>query len=629
MSLQNSLSLRAAIAAALLAPFATVAGDAPAQATDLDHVVVTATRTAQTQDATLVPVSVIDRADIERLQPQSLAELLRGSPGLSVSNSGGLGKATSVFLRGTESDHVLVIVDGIRIGSATLGTAALQDIPVDQIERIEIVRGPFSSLYGSDALGGVIQIFTRRPQRAFDPNASVAVGSYGTSRASAGISGRTGSAEAGGWYSLQSAYEHTDGIDAYRDNPDSPWDDYGLDADRDGYRNRSLSLAGGQRFNSAWDVEGRVLRTEGRNEYDSSVSTVDKTVQQVAGAAVHFTPNDAIKLSLSLGRNDDKSDNFLGDLASGDFDTRRNTASLQGDFTIGGSVLTVGYDWRSDAVASSAGYERDHRLNRALFGQWQARFGAHALQASLRRDDDSQFGGKTTGSMAWGWDVTNALRLTASYGTAFKAPTFNELYYPGFGNPNLSAETSRSIALGLRGKHGWGGWTLDAFRTQADGLIAYDPTAVDATHPYGQPNNVDSARIRGLEATVDTTLAGWVLRASATWLDPRDAGNGYHDGNLLARRTRTGGRIDADRRFGAFSVGATANASGYRYDDPANSVRLGGYGTADLRIGYAFARAWTLQLNANNVFDKRYETAAFFNQPGRNYLLSLRYHPAD
>lgn len=617
---------RSLLTASLLCAIAPVfAADAAQQATELDGVVVTATRTAQTQDATLAAVDVISRADIERLQRASLPELLRGSPGLTVSNSGGAGKASSVFLRGTESDHVLVLVDGIRIGSATLGTAALQDIPVDQIERIEIVRGPFSSLYGSDALGGVIQIFTRRPHKAFDPNASVAIGSDRMSRGSAGIAGR--GETSGSWYSVQAAYETTDGIDSYRDNPDNPFD--APDPDRDGYRNRSLSASAGHRFNDAWDADARVLRTEGRNEYDGGFSNMDKTAQQVVGARVRYAPAETVKLTLSLGRADDESDNYFDGQTRGSFNSQRDSGSLQGDFGIGDGLLTIGFDWRQDQVDSSTVYERDSRINRAMFAQWQGRFSAQSLQLGVRRDDDSQFGGKTTGSLLWGWDVTDALRLTASYGTAFKSPTFNELYFPGFGNPNLSAEKARSFEIGLRGKHDWGIWTVNAFETRADDLIAYDPTLIDATHPFGQPNNVDSARIRGVEATVETEIAGWTVRGAASLLDPRDESSGFNDDNVLARRTRTSGRVDVDRSFGDFDVGATVNGDGYRYDDPANTIRMAGYGTTDVRLAYTIASAWTLQLNVNNVFDKQYETAAFYNQPGRNYLLSLRYRPAD
>lgn len=621
-ALLKAVVVPSALATALLAViFPAHALDA---ATDLDQVVVTATRTAQTQDQTLAAITVIDRDDIERLQPSSLPDLLRGSPGVSLSNNGGPGKATSLFLRGTESDHVLVLVDGIKIGSATSGGAALQDIPIEQIERIEIVRGPFSSLYGSEALGGVIQIFTRRPQAAFAPSFSFGVGSFDTQRLSAGVGGR---AERG-WYSLNAAHEDTDGIDAFRGNPALARPERYRDPDLDGYRNQSLSLQGGYRFNDAWDADARVLRAEGRNEYDGSLNNESDSVQQVAGARVRFGPSDRVALTANAGRSADRSAAFLRGVYSSTFDTRREQGSLQADLGSSDRLLSVGVDWNRDEVDSSTAYHVDHRSNRGLFGQWQQDFGAHGLQASARRDDNSQFGGKTTGSALWGWDVSEALRLTASAGTAFKAPTFNELYFPGYGNPLLQPETSRSIELGARGQHGWGGWSLNGFDTRIDDLIAYDATLIDADHPFGQPNNIDRARIRGVEASADTVLAGWAVQGSTSWLDPRNDAGGSSQGKVLPRRARQTARVDGDRRFGAIGVGASVIASGERFDDLANKRRMGGYATTDLRIAYAMTEAWSVQLAANNVFDRHYETAAFYRQPGRNYLLTVRYRPA-
>ena len=596
------------------------------QPQDLDEVVVTATRTARTQDETLASVAVIDRDDIERLQPASLPELLRMGAGTALSNNGGAGKQTTLFLRGTESDHTLVLVDGMKIGSATSGGAALQDIPVEQIERIEIVRGPFSSLYGSEALGGVIQIFTRRPQGAFQPHASLSAGSFGTLRASAGVGGKLGD----GWYAATAAHEHTDGIDALRDNPDSPFDDAGLDPDRDGYRNDSVSLQGGYRFSDAWDADARVLRAEGRNEYDGSVNNLSKIVQQVASARLGYAPSDAVSLTLRAGRADDLSDNYLDGAYSSTFETHRSIGSLQADIAAGESHLfTLGFDWLRDEVDSDTPYEVGRRINRGAFGQWQGEFGAHALQLGLRRDDDGQFGGKTTGSALWGWDFTDALRLTASYGTAYKAPTFNELYFPGYGNPNLGPENSRSAEIGLRGTHARGGWAVNAFQTRVDDLIAYDPGLVDAAHPFGQPNNIDSARIRGVEATGHVELAGWKLQGGLTWLDPRDRSDGANHGNVLVRRARRTARIDLDRSFGDFSIGAGVYAAGERYDDPANTVRMGGYALLDLRAGYAINRDWSMQASVANAGDRDYETAGFYRQPGRSYSLTLRYRPAE
>ncbi|MEH6419130.1 TonB-dependent vitamin B12 receptor [Pseudomonas sp. CGJS7] len=614
------VGLCAALTSALFAAHA-----APA-AVDLDQVVVTATRTAKTQDATLAAVTVIDRAEIERLQPASLPDLLRGTPGASLANNGGPGKSTSLFLRGTESDHVLVLIDGIKVGSATSGGASLQDIPVEQIERVEIVRGPFSSLYGSEAIGGVIQIFTRRPRGPFAPNFSVALGSNQTHRASAGVAGKGER----GWYSINAAHEDTDGINACRGKP-SPGGAgcFTNSPDRDGYRNSSLTAQGGYNFNEQWDAEARAFRAEGNNLYDGSQNNQADTVQQVLGAKLRYRPSERVALSASAGRSEDLSDNYKDGKYSSTFDTRRQLGSVQADIGFGRNLLTAGFDWQRDEVESNTRYARDRRILRGAFGQWQADFGAQSLQLSARRDDDSQFGGKTTGSVLWGWDFTQALRLTASYGSGFKAPTFNELYYPGYGNPDLSPETSRSFELGLRGTFGEQRkqvWSINAYQTRIDDMIAYDASR-------GLPGNVDRARIRGVEAVLDTRLAQWDLRASATWLDPRNDSRGASNDNFLPRRARQSARVDLDRRFelggaSALSFGASVYAAGERYDDLANARRLGGYALTDLRLGYAFDAAWSLQLTANNVFDRRYETAAFYNQPGRNYLLTLRYRPA-
>ena len=613
---RNVLAVSLAFAATLTA----VPAFAEGQATDLDGVVVTGARTTVTQDASLVSTSVITREDIERLQPASLPELLRTVPGVSLSNNGGPGKESSLFVRGAESDHLLVLVDGIKVGSATAGKAALQDIPVEQIERIEIVRGPFSSLYGSEALGGVVQVFTRRPNSGFSPEASVGIGNLGTRRATAGVGGRGER----GWYSLNLAHDTTNGINACRPAP-TPFAGCGIDEpDRDGYTNNSVSAQAGYRFSEAWDADARVLQADGRNEYDGGFTNESHVVQQVTGARLGYA-TEGLKLTAKVGQAKDRSRDFHDEVFMSEYETLRSVASLQADISAGAGMFTVGLDWLRDEVDSTDAYDVDDRTNRAVFGQWQQAFGAHALQASLRRDDNEQFGGKTTGSVAWGWDFTDALKLTARYGTAFKAPSFNDLYYPYFGNPNLKPETSETAELALRGKHGWGGWSVNAYQTRVDDLIGYDPTLVDAQHPWGQPNNIDRARLRGVELSADTTLAGWDLRGSAHWLDARDDSGGFNQDNLLPRRARQSGRIDADRRFGRFSAGASVQGIGERFDEVYNATRLPGYATTDLRVGWAIDDAWSLRLTASNVFDREYETAAYYRQPGRTYLLTLRY----
>lgn len=613
---------KAALAVAVSHAFLPLASAQQADAKALDSIVVTATRSAQTQDETLAAVTVIDRQEIDRLQPASVQELLRGRAGITFANNGGAGKATSLFLRGTESDHVLVLVDGVKIGSATSGGASLQDIPVEQIERIEIVRGPFSSLYGSEAIGGVVQIFTRKPQGPFSTHGSVALGSERTRRLGAGIGGRSQGDGAGSWYAVQVADERTDGIDARRDNPASSFDNRAIDPDLDGYRNRSVTAQAGYRFSQQWDADARVFHADAHNEYDGGPASESDAVQQVMGGSVRYQPATGGKFTASIARSKDKSDNYTGGVFDSRFNTTRSMASLQGDIELGDNgMLTLGYDWQRDEVDSTTRYFVNQRINKGVFAQWQQRAGAHALQASVRRDDDGQFGAHATGSLMWGWDVSPALRVGASYGTAYKAPTFNELYFPGFGNPLLVPESSRSFEASVSGTPGWGRWSLNAFDTRIDDMIAFD----SSLGQFGGANNIDRAHIRGVEAVMGLALMGWDVNATVSWTNPENAG--ASSGKQLARRARQSGRIDMDRTFGAFSVGASVSGAGERFDNLTNTIRMPGYGLTSLRAGYALGDAWSLRLSLDNVFDKRYETAAFYRQPGRNWLLTLRYAP--
>lgn len=593
-------------------------GSPSAFATDINPIIVTATRTAQTADETLSSVTVITRKDIERQQAQSVQDLLRGIPGVSIANNGGPGKATSVFLRGTESDHVLVLIDGVKVGSATLGTTAFQDIPVEQIERIEIVRGPRSSLYGSEAIGGVIQLFTRKGGGSLKPFFSIGGGSYQTYSASAGLSG----GGERGWFSVNGNAIETEGLNACDGKP-SPGGAgcFTTEPDKDGYRNLSGSLHAGYRFDNGLETDVHVLRAEGTNEFDGSFVNESESVQQVLGGTVRFSPVDIWYITLTAGRSRDESDNFKDGTFQSRFGTQRDTLSFQNDLSVAPHhLLTVGADYQNDRVESTTAYTVSSRDNTGLFTQYQGTFGAHDVQLSVRRDDNEQFGDHTTGGAAWGYALSERLRLTASYGTAFKAPTFNELYFPGFGNPNLRPEESDSIELGLSGKAAWGHWSINAYETRIDDLIAFDASTF-------APANIDQARIRGLEAVLGTQLGGWDLNTSFTLLDPQNRSSGANDGNVLPRRARQSLRLDADRDFGRYRLGATLLAAGKRYDDLANRRSLGGYATLDVRAEYFFAKDWRLQARIENLFDKVYETAAFFNQPGRSVYLTLRYQP--
>ena len=582
---------------------------------DAEPIVVTATRTARTVDETLAAVTVITRDDIERLQATSVEEVLRGVPGVSLTNNGGAGKASSVFVRGTNSDHVLVLIDGIKVGSPTLGTVALQDIPLAHIERIEVVRGPRSSLYGSEAVGGVIQIFTRKGGGDASPYAEVGVGSYNTSQISAGVSG-------GGnqnWYNVSVANTHTRGFNSCRGTPTAGC--FTVEPDDDGYRNRSAALRAGRRFDNGAEIDVNVLHAEGDNQFDGSFVNESKTVQQVIGAKLGFNPNSSWRTTLLAGRNRDDSDNYLNGVFKSRFDSERDTLSWQNDISLGrNQLLTLGLDRQTDRIDSTTVFPVSSRDNTGVFAQHQAQIGGQDIQLAIRGDDNEQFGRHTTGSLAWGMAVTEGMRLIASYGSAFKAPTFNQLYFPGFGNPNLEPEASRTAEVGVIGKLASGRWSLNVYETETDELIAFDPATF-------APANIDSARIRGVEAVLTQRLADWRLAGNLTLLDPRNRSNGANRDNLLPRRAQQALHVEADRTIGRFQFGASVTGEGRRYDDLANTRTLSSYGLLDVRATYTLAKHWQLQARAANVFDKHYETAEYYNQPGRNYFLSLRYQP--
>jgi vitamin B12 transporter len=609
------------LAAALLS--CTMAAQAADQndASALAPVIVTATRTAITADEALSSVSVITRADIERLQPLSVPDLLAGLPGMSFANTGGYGQQTSLFMRGTNSTHTLLLVDGVRVASVSAGLAAFEQIPVEQIERIEIVRGPRSSLYGADAIGGVIQIFTRRGTRdgGLQPSFSVTTGSNNLLRGQAGLSG--GSEHA--WYNLGVGAQYTRGINACRIGAGVVFAGCFTDEpDRDAYRNKNLSASGGYRWDDGAELTGTWLRSLGEIHFDGSYQNRSRTLQQVAGSSFSFNPLEAWKTTLSVGQNLDRYDNYENRDFVGYIYSRRNQASWQNDLSVASNqLLTLGVDWQGEHIDSDTGFLASRRNNTGGYVQYQGTFGRNEVQLSARRDHNGQFGNHNTGAAAWGYRFEHGLRLSASYGSAFHAPTFNDLYYPyGSGNPDLKPEKSRSAELGLSQQQGTWNWALNAYQTRIDQLIALDSNYF--------PSNISKARIRGVEGQLGANLAGWQLQGYVGWLQPRNEDGGVNDGRTLPRRPGRTARVDLDRRFGAFGVGATVNAAGSSYDDAANRHPLGGYASTDLRASWHFAPDWQVEARLANVFDRHYETVWYFNQPGRSAFLTLRYSPA-
>lgn len=582
-----------------------------------DELVVTATRVEQRVSEVIGSVSVITRADIDRRAVQSLQDLLRGETGLSVSNNGGLGKLSNVFMRGADAEQVLVLVDGVRVGGVTAGTASLEYLPVDQIERIEIIRGPRSSLYGSDAIGGVIQIFTRRGDA---PAVSLGYGSNDTLNASASF----GASSQHAWFSASANQLRSDGFNSCTGSP-LGGGCFTYEPDRDGYENRSGSLRGGYRWDRG-EIEASALYATGWSEYDSTFANETDFTESALAVRGAVRPTERWSISLLMGTGRDDQQNYYDDVTSdaaraymSRFHTKRRNASLQNDIALTASQsLTLGIDYLNDRVEGTTEYEAKARDNVGAFAQYQVQLGAHRILASVRHDDNEQFGGHETGNLGWKWTLDAHWYVSAGFGTAFGAPTFNDLYYPGFSNPNLEPETSRSVEVSA-------GWRADhisvaaaAFENRIDDLVVYDSMIF-------APNNLNRARVRGFELDIDAALGAWTLSAGYTALDPRNRTPGDEFDNILPRRARHSGHMEIGRSFGALDARMRVTAASARYDNIANTVRTGGYAVADLIADYRMSPAWSVQAKVGNVFDRRYETARFYTQDDRNFFLGVRY----
>ncbi|MBD8880121.1 TonB-dependent vitamin B12 receptor [Rhodanobacter sp. 7MK24] len=629
------------LAAALLCCFSTAYAADQDNASALNPVIVTATRTAVTVDDTLSSVTVITRADIERLQPVSVLDLLTGLPGVNTTQSGGLGQTSSLFMRGTNSTHTLVLIDGVRIGSVTAGFASLEQIPVEQIERIEIVRGPRSSLYGADAIGGVIQIFTRHGSAngGVTPSLSMTAGSHGLFGSQAGLSGGDQHA----WYNLNLGGEYTSGFPGCKMGAAEAMAGCFVDDSRDdAYRNWNGSANAGYRWDNGTELAFTWLRSKNDVDYAGSPYGGNDAVneQRVAGVRLSFSPMEAWGVTLNAGQSKDLSTTYYQGsyygayyplAQTGYFNSQRNQFSWQNDIELtSNQLLTVGVDYQQEHLDSSTGYLADSRDDTGTYAQYQGTFGNNEVQLSVRHDHNQQYGDHDTGAASWGYHFDHGLRVYASYGTAFHAPTFNDLYYPPYygipsANPDLKPEKSRSAEVGVTQQLGIWNWGVSAYQTRIDDLILLDP------NQNYVPFNVSKARIRGLEGQVGADLDGWQVQGYLTLQQPKDVGDVTADansGNLLPRRPERMARVDIDRRFGAFGIGTTWYAAGYSYDDAANTHRLGGYSTLALRASWHFTQDWQVEAKLANAFDRDYETVYYFNQPGRTWYLTLRYSPA-
>ena len=627
---QTSLSL------ALCAVFAT-----PAFAETLpdfvgETIVVTPTRSERTIDESLAATTVITREDIERSQASDLMALLSQQDGINVSRNGGEGKSTAIFVRGAASKHVLVLVDGIRAASATVGEYDWNALSPEQIERIEIVRGPFSSLYGSDAVGGVIQIFTRR---SAGPGVKLTVGSRGTRALDFSFGG--GDA----WrYSVEAGRESTDGLPTFT-----------TDSTAYGFNRNHLAIGVDGHLTPDLALVAKLAQSWGRNELDADTGDNDYK-NCTASLKLDHRVSAQWRHSLTLGNSLDSYTSY-SPYVPARIETNRNSLSWQHDLSFEPGQLSLGLDyWKDHASKDNSGLLDERLANTGLFAQFLFDVLGGEAQVGARRDRHEAFGGHNTWNLRWGRELAPGLRVMAGHGTAFKAPTVNDLYWPNSsdgpytydiggvtysdtylsgGNPTLRPETSHTSELGLSYRQaGWNA-AVNLYETRVDDLIEWKPTVIPGGIGSGgeilttydwKPENVSSVRMRGLELSGHARWLEWDWNAGLTRLLAINLGTGLQ----LDRRPENSLTLSAARTFGHHGLRIEGSAYSQRQD--VNGTRqLAGYGLVNAAYEYALNKDTRLGARIDNLFDRDYAlartTTRFYETPGRSLFVTLRYQP--
>ena len=576
-----------------------------AAASRLDDVVVTATRSEQTLEKTLAQVAIITREELLAAGNTSLIEILQRRAGLEIRVTGGAGQPAGVFIRGASSQQTLVLIDGLRVGSSTSGSTAFENIPLDLIERIEIVKGSLSGLYGSDAIGGVIQIFTRA---AADRRLTAAVGAGSDSgtAANAGFSVREGSTA----FTLDAGYDATRAKSAT--NPAAGTFTY--NADRDPYRNTHGLV---KLSHTLWQGETLSLaawQSRGKTDFDSGPGSASNR-QTLSGYQLTSENNFASdwQSRLMVGKTHD--DSVITSSFGGRIKTTQDQASWLNTFKTALGQVNAGIEWRREKLASDTNYDAQVRDTRSLFAGYAEKLAEGQLEFNLRRDEEEQYGRRNTGSAAYGITLLPGWSGYLRVGRGFRAPSFNDLYYPGFSNPLLKPERSDQAEAGLRYMAAGNRLELAHFENRIDDLIVFDTATF-------LPQNLKRARITGWEMHGNVDLSAFTIRAALTVQQPEDRDSGRQ----LRSRARQFGSLGALYRVGAWELGADTVASGHRFDSANENAtsRMAGYALLNANLRYKIDKNLSVDVAAGNLTNKHYELAKGYNTPSRSVFVTLR-----
>lgn len=590
------------------------ASSAAANGGALAPVVVTAQRGPQPLAEAIPQTTRFSREDIADSTATDLPGLLGQAPGAQIIRNGPPGSNVTLFLRGGSATQSLVLIDGVRVDSVSLGQAQIGQIPLSQVDRVEVVNGDVSALYGSGAMGGVVQVFTKdggnHPPR-FD--FSLGYGSYHTQTQQAGVQGALDK-DGKTTFSFNVSRSKDDGFSAI-DPRLAPSANPGPD----GYLNETVSAMVRHKFDERWDAGVRYFQSNGKDSFDNAFGAptdVNYLYSKVREASVFangkLTDWWTTHLIAALG--DDRAIDKTNGVYNNRFDTDNRQYTWQNDFKLGAQQkLQLGYERLDQSLDSDQFAAPDRHVN-SVFAGYTARFGASQIQANVRRDQYSDFGGANTYYLGYGFDFTEHWKATASYSSAFRAPSFDDLYFPGSGNPSIRPERSHSVEAALQyASDALGIVRLTAFQTRYSDLINYVPTQGGL---FYLAENVGRAKVQGLEGSWSGEVGKTRVRAALTVQNPVDEDT-HTD---LPRRARHFASFSANRSFGDWRFGGEWIVSGARDDSGAN---LAGFGLVNLSARYDITKAWYVSAHIDNLFDKNYELAYTYNTPRRSAFITI------
>jgi len=611
--------LSLAIAGAMSTSF-IVSANTEGEIKDIEVLTVTATRSSLNIDNALTSQVVITRADIERVNPISILDLLSSVASIDISSNGGKGQTSSIYMRGTNSDHTLVLIDGVRVSSATSGGTSFSTISPEMIERIEIVQGPRAALWGSDAIGGVIQIFTRKlADGELFVGASFGTDNYKKYKAGVGIS------HGDGLTSITISKEESNGYDVKE----------GTETDDDGYDFISVAVRGQQQISTDFSVEWFLSSDSGDNEYDgyqrpgANITNYGSDIKNHAwlvraNYAADFNGIDNNTV-FSVGQNRDSALSLKSGVGSGTFETRRNQYSIINNSQLSDDLqLNLGVDhYQDDVSKSTTTYDVVKRDTTGVFAHTIYSEKAWTYEATLRHDNVESIGSENTYNLGLGYQLDTNSRLVLNYGTGFKVPTFNSLYYPGYGTPTLTAEYSNSIELFYETTINDIDASISVYHSKIDDLIG---------RKNGKAASFAKVEINGVELTANYEGFGGIHDVNVSYTDTEDQSSTDANEKLthaqLIRRAKEKFNYKFTTSLNDADLYAEYQFIGARTDTVfgvVGPVTLGAFQLVNLGLNYEVSDNFKVSSRITNLLNKEYQTVAKFNTQERALYIGVTY----